>query len=276
MKIIDLANLDDKEQKAARLGRALGNLVPSSARAARKSQEAVLQIFKNILDNRFVMLLGLKFPSAQANSPLILVGPPGIWVILASPARGGFRAIEDQWEEMDVRAHSFKPSRANLPLQAVAMSKTVEALLADLETDAFPIEPAVLFTDPGAHIEPQRPIARLIQADAIARFAASLLQNRLALSREAIESIVERLSQPLLELRLAKLAQAPWTDEAPDEAIASAERQPTTPPLAEPKIIQRISRFASFSRRQWLILGALLIGNILLFAAIILIILIIT
>lgn len=276
MKIIDLANPEDKERKAARLSRALGDLIPTSSRAARKSQEAVLRIFKNILDNRFVMLLGLKFPSAQAYSPLILVGPPGVWVILASPARGVFRAAEDQWEEMDVRAHSFKPARANLPLQAVAISKTVEALLADLETDAFPIEPAVLFTDPGAHIEPQRPIARLIQADAIGRFAASLLQTRLTLSREAIESILERLSQPLSELHLAKLAQAPAFDEALDEVKAPVERRPATPPQAEPKIIQRLSRFAAFSRRQWLILGALLIGNILLFAAIILIILIIT
>ncbi|MDI6693573.1 MAG: hypothetical protein QME21_00880 [Anaerolineales bacterium] len=276
MKVIDLANPEGEERKSSGLSRAIGNLIPASSRADRKSQEAVLQIFKNILDNRFVMLLGLKFPSAQAYSPLILVGPPGVWVILASPMRGVFRAVEDQWEEMDARAHSFKPARANLPLQAVAMSKTVEALLTELVMDAVPIEPAVLFTNPGAHIEPQRPIARLIQADAIGRFAANLLQTRVTLSREAIESILERLSQPLSELALAKLVQAPGLDEAPDEAKAMTERRFAAPPLAEPKIIQRVSRFAAFNRRQWLILGALLVGNIILFAAIIIIILIIT
>jgi hypothetical protein len=278
MKVIDYQALEEGPEKPGaldRLKQGLGSLQP---RPNAKAQETAIQTLKKVLDNRFYLLCNLILPEIELPAPLLLVGPPGIWLIQASPAKGVYRAMEDRWEEMENQTQKFRPARVNLPAQTTATAHAVTAALHNRGVAVPSIEPVILFTQPGAHIEATRPPCRLVQSDAIVRFAASLLQSRPVFAPEDIQAIVQAFKAPILELDAAQAEPELGTlDETGRPAQAKKEILTSQISAAldtnEPEIIKRLGRQAAFSRRQWLILGALLVVNILVFILIILVVL---
>jgi hypothetical protein len=284
MKVIDFQASQNSEEKSGALGRLKHSLDSLQPKPEAKAQETAIQTLKKVLDNRFYLLRGLTLPEMETPAPLLLVGPPGIWLIEASPIKGVFRAIDDQWEEMDSQTQKFRLARVNLPARTAAIAQAATVALNSHGILIQSIEPVIFFTQPGAHIEAMRPPCRLVQSDAMVRFAAGLLQSRVVFSPENIQAMIETLQAPVSE---AIAAQGEPDLGVPDQAESATEAlQPKKEILSsqisaalntsEPEIIKRLSRQATFSRRQWLILGALLVVNILVFIAIIFVVLIIT
>lgn len=284
MKIVDYQTPPSGEDKPGALGRVINGLGALYSTPGAKAQETTIQTLKKVLDNRFVLLRGLVLPELEPPAPLVLVGPPGVWLIEASPIKGVFRAGGDQWEEMDSQTQKLRPARLNLPVRTASIAQMVTALLNGRGVPLQSIEPVIVFTQPGAHVEAVRPVSRLVRSDAIVRFAASLLQNPIIFSPEEIQIIIEALKEPAPAPVAAQgEPELGFLDPTANPAqAAQAKKDLLSSQLSaaldtdEPEIIRRLSRRAAFSSRQWLILGALLVVNILVFIAIIVVVLIIT
>jgi hypothetical protein len=284
MKVIDYQASQDGEEKSGALGRlkqGLGSLQP---RPGAKAQEMAIQTLTKVLDNRFYLLSNLVLPELEPPTPLLLVGPPGIWLIEASPIKGVYRAMDDRWEEMDSQTQKFRPARINLPAQTASIAQAMTAILNGRGVAVPSIEPVIFFTQPGAHVEATRPLCRLVQSDAIVRFAAALLQNRPVFTPEDIQAVVEAFKAPIVEpamaqggLELGALGQPESPTQAPQPKKDMLSSQLSAAlNTEEPEIITRLGRQTAFTRRQWLILAALLVVNILVLIAIILVVLAIT
>lgn len=284
MKVVDYQSQTDRERKPGPLGGVISGLGAFQFKASAKAQETVIQTLKKVLDNRFILLRGLVLPELEAPAPLLLFGPPGIWLIETSAIKGVFRAADDLWEEMDSQTQKFRPARLNLPARTAALAQAIASALNNRGLAVQSIEPVIIFTQPGAHVEAVRPLSRLVRSDAIARFGASLLQNPMIYSPEDVQSLVDALKEPApaplaaqsdADLGLfdpgegAKQVSQPKKDLLGSQLSAALDTD-------EPEIIKRLSRRAAFTKRQWLILATLLVVNILVFAAIILVVLIIT
>lgn len=276
MKIIEIGQPKAAEGRFSNVNRSLGNLIPSQAKTAQTAQETVITLFKKILDNRFFLLQGVHFQAFEGLTPLVLIGPPGIWVIEASPVSGIFRASGGSWEEMDAKARIFRPAKPNLPARTVAAAKSLETFLAAARESPAPVEAVVVFTHPGAHLELQQPITRLIQADAMGRFAAGLLKSPIVLEKEVIQALADRLSQSPGNLALEEPDElAEFGDLDTSQGSAQLPHLPNIPE-EEPELVKRVSRFARFNRFQWMVLGLLLVLNIFVLIAVILVVLLIT
>lgn len=271
MKILDWAK---ENKKSLRLGverRGESSLRRKPPRVIKKAQDEVVKTFAQILDHRFTMIVGmrlldLRFPFPQ----LVLVGPPGVWVFVVCPQQGVFRAVEEQWLEMDARSRNFRPARPN-PIGLVrALVEALRQRLSDLDGEEVPVEGAAIFTEPAAHLDLQRPAVRLIPADALRRFASTLLQSEWVIRGDAVLEVIERLKEPIAAVEFDDFSPLP----KPEEALRGQPTVSRTSVLAqvstEPRLVRRLGRLVSFSRRQWLILGALMVLNILILVAVIL------
>lgn len=257
MKIVDVSRKKPEDSRLNEVNRSLGKLIPSQAREARNAQETVINLFGKILDNRFHLVTGVRLPVLEGLNAMILIGPPGVWLLEANPSSGVFRAKPDAWEELDPKSRVYRAVKPSLPARMLAAAKTLRQVLSAHVPDLPAVEPLALFTNPGAHLELQSPPVRMIQADAIGRFAVSLLQSRVVLDREAVQRLVEVFSAPSANLAAIE----PIGEDEAREVPAGVVQPPRLPviPESEPDIVRRVSRFASFTLFQWLVLALLVL-----------------
>lgn len=251
------------------------------------AQRAVLPVLDKILDRKFTLLRNIKPPELDAPIPFILIGPPGIFVIYITPILGMFRAKGDQWGT--IRGNTFVTEKVNLLARTERMARAVQVnIQRQGKLELVMVEPILLCSNPGVHVDSLRPIVRIVMRDALERFAVSLSQARLVLSPEMVFKVVtlltepptskeevpaipaeaqaEPLGQPFLEEGIPgntpafvpeSTADTPWTPnssesipfEAP-ESISPASPSPEPVPQAAPS-----RRKGGISRTQWLFLG---------------------
>jgi hypothetical protein len=280
MKVIDLAAKKGGSKLLGVTGRALGKFDSPTGRAEAQAEDRVAEILGKMLDKRYMLLRRLPAAEGGPSLPLVLVGPPGIWVITVSAARGVFRATEMQWEEMDEKARGFKPAKTNLLSLAAERSQAVVSILTGKEIEAPAVEPAVIFAHPGAHVESTRPAVRVVMVDAIERYVVSIAQSRPVLDDERIQAIADALSGADQEQAQEGVEPAEIHDRfsfhekappKPKKKLVVPE-QLSTMGEEEPEVVKRLSKRFSFTRRQWLILGLLLLVCLLVLAALIVVI----
>ena len=68
------------------------------------------------------------------------------------------------------------------------------------------VEPILLSTNPGAHVDTVRPLVRVVMSDALERFAVSITQARALLSPEDAQQIIDCIITPKV---IKKEASAP-------------------------------------------------------------------
>jgi hypothetical protein len=266
MKIINLAAEADASQKPRALPGFLDKLNLSQGDKEKRALETVVQRLSNLLDNRFTLLRNLPV-GGQANPYLMtLVGPPGVLVLLVIAARGEFRVTEGNWETLESGGKDYKPARANLVGAALAAAGNLEQQLTGLEPNLPAPEAALLFTDPGAHVNTVRPKVRAIPSDGLDRFAVNLTKAREALGPELLRQVVDRLTRQVIDSKAPVADDAAW---AHLEGRSLGEAEPQTPSWLstvgsqEPEVVKKIAKNANFTRRQWLILAGLLAVTIL-------------
>jgi hypothetical protein len=87
----------------------------------------------------------------------------------------------------------------------------------DLKT---PVEPILIAVDPGAHIESMRPVARVVQSDAIKQFATSVLQARPVWRLDYAYSLADMIIDPTPPELRQPAAPAPEIQSPGDRAQA--------------------------------------------------------
>jgi hypothetical protein len=135
-------------------------------------------------------------PGVDITLPLVLISPQGVQLILASPARGIFRAKGESWLSFSQRGRRFRPAKPNLQSRALAFT---QALLAYIQNQGVPlpeIEPILVFSDPRTHVDSVDPETRIVLADGIRHIATSLEKAPVIMDREDIQNISRLLTQP--------------------------------------------------------------------------------
>ncbi len=147
------------------------------------------------MDNRYVILRNVQLEGLDIPIPLILVGPTGARVIYPSASRGVYRARGETWEQMDDRAQVYRAATPNLISRTQLMAQAVSAYLTGRDMPLPEVEPVLMFSDPGTHVETVRPLVRVVLVDGLERFVAGLLQSRSYLDKENVQKIVVLLTQ---------------------------------------------------------------------------------
>ncbi len=183
------------------------------------AQQSVLERLEKVLEKGFTVIRNYPLAGGSVLIPLLLIGPPGVFLLQVSGARGFFEAKGDEWNV--VSDGTSYPARINLIKRAQRFARAVEVLLErqGIKLPA-PVEPLLVAADPGLHVQTLRPAIRIILSDAIERFAFSLLQSPPVLSSIQIKEIVEHLINP------------PEPKPAPEAATVESAAQGGSPPPA--------------------------------------------
>lgn len=198
MKIIDKTPLQDANGGISFSARVQGTLKYGfNWYAEMEAQKVVIAQLDRSLEKGFVLIRNFTLPNIEVVIPLILIGPGGISVIYATPIKGLFEAKGDQWST--VINGRPQPASSNL-LDVVA--KRARALQRYLQEHKInlpnPVEPVLITTDPGAHIDSIRPAVRVVMSDGIKNFANSVLQAAPIWRSEMIYDLAERVTDPRL------------------------------------------------------------------------------
>ncbi len=267
MNVIDCAEVQGQDGQSKSRDRIWGSLrIGRGASQDDEAQEAVIAAFNRIVSNKYFMLRNVQLPGSKTLVPLVLVGPVGIWVLNPSMLRGVFRAKGDSWEIIDDRKHTYNPADDNLLANTDSMSRAVLDYLSSHGERQIPVEPVLVFTNPGIHIETVRPIVRIVLVDALDQFISGIVQSRLLYDSDKVQKIVDLFTTPednSLDIGAEEQAGFSITSQARaqeriDSAAAQFDRIDST--------FSNVERLP-FSSRQWMILGGLILVNIIILAA---------
>lgn len=272
MKIIDLSAKKTGEKSGRAASELFGKISHSFSSKEEQAQDNAIQRLGRFLDDRYTVLRKLLPATPGAPEVFLIVGPGGLWVIHASALRGLFRAVGNQWEIMDSSGKNYRPARPNLIEQVLTARGAVAERVARLDATLAAPETAIFLMDAGAHIDLQHPAVRIVQIDALERFAAGLLRPDAYIDPDKLRRTVDGLAQPPSQAGADDLAG--FADLDARSLPPAAPGQPSR--LAqlssqEPQFVQRIAKRTPFTRRQWIWLGVLLAANIIILIIVILV-----
>ncbi len=258
-----------------------------------EAMQTVVNRLQRVLSGQFVLLRGLTLPGLNLEIPGILIGPSGVYVLYASPLRGIFRIKSNRFVRMDTTTRQFRDVQPNLVRRTQLMGRAVELFFQRKGVEIPVLEPVLVFTNPGIHIDAARPAVRIVQIDVLDRIAARLVQGRRRFSSEDVQYLARLLLHPdqVKDQEVPKQEEAPEdsslalsfegpADTVPQERTGSQpmdeETLSTTETLLEtefqlsdspPQEAERTDDFLSVNlpvvgqitmmRKQWLLLGGL-------------------
>lgn len=161
-----------------------------------QGQDFVTQRLKRSLGKEYVLIRNLTLPGTPKVLPLILLGPQGVQILLATSARGVFRAKDNEWLSFDARARVFRRSHPNLQAEVTAHAHGLFEFLKERGYTLPEVEAILVFANPRTHVDVARPSVRIVLADAIDHFAANLLQFPPIMSKGDVDLLIAALLEP--------------------------------------------------------------------------------
>ncbi len=234
-----------------------------------QAQTKFLEALRPLLDRRFVLIRTYTWPELEYPFPLILIGPPGVYLLYVTPLSGEFRIHENRL--LQLGKGKGEPIKPNLVRRTRLLGIALQRFIADRLGLEVPVETRLVFTAPDVYVDTVDAEVRPLLPDGVKGFAESLLNARERLTRLHIRRVVElflagsdeekqEAEEKVGETRRAILASAQEAvRQSPGDK--AARRKPTARAAA------RSDRIAGLTLKQWLILAALLALNILLILA---------
>lgn len=238
MKIIDKTPYQDDKGQIGLLERIQGTLKYGfSWFGELEAQKGVIAQLERALERGFVLIRNFTLPGSEIVLPMVLIGPPGVYVIHVTPLTGFYEAKGDQWSI--VKNGRSSPAPINLMSRVARLAR---ALHIYLERQGItlpgpqgivlvnPVEAVLIASSPAMHVDSMRPAVRVVMSDAIRQFAASLLQARPGLRAEQVHDLADRIITPR-PAAPAPSASGEASAAARAQAIfkASEEAQPINP-----------------------------------------------
>ena len=236
MKIVDKTPFQDEKGGISAAARIQGTLKYGlSWYSDLEAQKDVIAQLERILEKGFVLIRNFTLPGSEIVVPLILIGPPGIQVILVSQTKGFFEARGDQWNIKN--NDRTQPAGINLLDRVAKFARALQRYM-QIQQIEYPgqVEPVLILTNPGANVELLRPIARVVRSDGIKQFGLSLLQARPVLRSEQVYDVADWIVTPRPPDQRGKPAPNPLQPPAAPEVSAQAAQ----PPPPEPSRSQAI------------------------------------
>ncbi len=225
----------------------------------RAYQEDFIDSIQNILDDKCVILRSVMLPREERPIPLVLVSPAGIAVINPQRKEGVFQARDDTWSTID-GAGNLIPATPNLVQDSQFYAAAVQRYLQRHDLQDVPLESVLAFVSAGTHVDTKHPVVRVLSFDAIKNFARQISTSQLILDLKEKEHLIQLLSEPRLPSRAAPLPEfedSQFLDTVPISAL-----QTDTAQFKTPSSVDNIVKKLNFSKRQWLLLGGILIAEV--------------
>jgi hypothetical protein len=222
MKVIDKTPFQDEKGNFSLMQRFQGMLEYGFAwHAEVEAQKGVIAQLDRVLEKGYTLIRNLNLENSRIIEPLILVGPPGVFVLYVTPVSGFFEAKGDEWNIVNNERRT--PAQVNPMRRVTRLARAVQVYL-NRQGVFLPgmVEPILIAASPGVHVESARPIVRVVLSDAIKQFGASLLQARPILRSEVIYDVVDHLINP----RPKALSLEPAPIQPPVEAELQPEEAP--------------------------------------------------
>jgi hypothetical protein len=204
MKIIDKTPFQDEKGQIDLLQRLQGTLKYGfSWFPELGAQKIVIAQLERALEKGFVLIRNFTLPGSEIILPVILIGPPGVYVIYVTHLSGFYEAKGDQWSTVNNGRSS--PASINLMSRAARLARALHVYLERQGitlpgpqgiTLVNPVEAVLIASSPAMHVDSMRPAVRVVMSDAIRQFAASLLQARPALRPEQVHDLADRIITP--------------------------------------------------------------------------------
>lgn len=196
MKVIDKTPFQNEKGEIGLLERLQGTLKYGfSWYPELEAQKVIVTQLDRALEKGFILIRNLTLPGSEIVEPIILIGPPGVYVIYVTHLSGFYEAKGDQWGTTN--NGRFSPAPINLMSRVARLAKVLQVYL---ERQGIslpgPVEPVLIASSPAMHIESMRPAVRVVMSDAVKQFASSLLQARPLMRSEFVYDLADRIVTP--------------------------------------------------------------------------------
>ncbi len=143
------------------------------------AQERLVELLREHLDRRFLVLLNFRPYENQPPFPPILVGPSGVHLLYPTYLKGDFRVREDRLWVYDSGKQRYKPVRPD-PVQALkGLRGQLQQLLEErLSTSVPEVEARLVFLDPASYVDVSQAEIQPIMVDGLPRYLEQLIRNR--------------------------------------------------------------------------------------------------
>lgn len=218
MKLIDRTPLQDEKGEIGIIQRIQGTLkFGMSWYPELEAQKFALARLERGLAKGYVVIRNHTLGASGIVVPLAIMGPAGVYVAYVTHLRGQYQAKGDSWGTLS--GSTFKPASINLLTRTERLSRALQAYI-ERQGVRLPkiVEPILLTANPGMHVDSVRPLVRVVMADAIERWAASLSQSAPVLTVETAYELSDRIITP----RKPKQEREPEEDSLPAEQPESA------------------------------------------------------
>ncbi|MFZ5878027.1 MAG: NERD domain-containing protein [Chloroflexota bacterium] len=222
MRIIDKTPFQNEKGEIDLIGRTQATLkYGPSWYPEQTAQKAVIAQFDRLFEKGYVLIRNFNLPGSEVIVPMILLAPSGVFVIYVTHLKGFYEAKGDQWNKIDQGRAT--PAPRNLISITERLARATQKYF-ELQKISIPsrVEPVLIAADPGLNLESLRPALRVVQSDAIAQFAAAVLQNRGTLRNEQVYALAERILNPQGGETAAAPVPAPKAEPAPPPSRAKA------------------------------------------------------
>ncbi|MBI5950742.1 MAG: hypothetical protein HY865_03720 [Chloroflexi bacterium] len=198
MKIIDQTSQQDAKGNISIVARIRGTLKYGlSWYPDLEAQKLVIAQLERLLERGFVLIRNFNLPGSEIVIPLILLGAGGVWVIYVTSAKGNFEARGDQWNTVNNDGKAM-PASINYITRVAQLGTVFQKFLKIQKVDMpCPVEAVLIAADPGAQIESNRPMVRVVRSDALKQFAGTLLQARPVWRTDFIHDLADRILEAI-------------------------------------------------------------------------------
>jgi len=234
MKILDHTPFQDESGQINPVNRIQGTLKYGFSWFANvEAQKSVMGILNKALERGYVLVRNKELGVSGIVVPLVLIGSAGMYLINVTPLKGFYEARGNEWGTITNGRFQPVPPEKNIIAITERLARVLEVYYKrqDITLPAM-VEPVLIASDPGLHLTTTRPAVRVVQSDAIERFAANLQASRIVMNAQQVNDLADHLITP----RSAKQQDAP-PPPAEDDPYAV---QDETPFQMEPSRLQII------------------------------------
>ena len=196
MKLIDQTPLQDDKGEIGIVQRIQGTLqFGFSWYPELEAQKTALAYLERGLGKGYTVIRNQTLGASGIVVPLALVGPAGIIAAHVTHLHGTYQAKGDSWGS--ISGSSFKPAAINLLTRTERLARALQAFIERQGVKLpQPVEPVLLTTNPGMHVQSLRPIVRVVMVDALERWAVSLSKAAPVFTVEAAYELADRIVNP--------------------------------------------------------------------------------
>ncbi len=156
-----------------------------------QAQETVISLLRKLLSDRFTLVRNFTLPDEEIPIPILLISGSGIWMLAVTDTPGIFKTNGKELLEMDSKTHEFAPAKNNLVMRTLLLSRAFEDFLLKNNVTIPPVEPVLIFTNPGVDVTTGDASIRVLLIDALNRFVTSLTTTPIRMEVGTSKRIIE-------------------------------------------------------------------------------------